>query len=68
MTPCSPSQVIIEANVTEAGTGLVQSSDLVLPIQTPRIDVQIDERAGTSFIKPGLEYVGFVSTRSPDSR
>ena len=55
--------MIIRANVTEEGTGLMLGSDLVLSIQTPRINVDIDERPGTKFIKPGLEYVGFVSAQ-----
>ncbi|XP_043229515.1 alpha-2-macroglobulin-like isoform X2 [Amphibalanus amphitrite] len=59
-------QVIIQANVTEAGTGLVLGSDLVIPIQTPRISVEIDERPGTKFIKPGLEYIGFVTVKGAD--
>nr|QTP96550.1 adult cement protein 5 [Chelonibia testudinaria] len=60
------SQIEVKATVTESGTDLEQMDEKNIPIQTPRLSIQFDSQAGTEFLKPSLEYVGYATVKGAD--
>ena len=54
--------IVVTVNVTEAGSGVMLSDKIMIPVRTQHYKMEFLSATPSSF-KPGLTYVGFVSAK-----